>query len=64
MLTPVHTIVSPVGVLPTRGSCGQLLVYETSSPGRFAAAAHALQKKKADIRRTSVASDNVPLRMA
>ena len=26
MLTPVHTIASPVGRLPMSGSCGQLLV--------------------------------------
>ena len=26
MLTPVHITLSPVGLLPTSGSCGQLLV--------------------------------------
>ena len=58
MLTPVHTTVSPVGALPTRGSCGQLFVYETLSPGRFAAAAHALQKKNADMLRAELDDAN------
>ena len=36
-----------VGVLPTRGSCGQLLVYDRPvSPGRSVAAAQDDQKKK------------------
>jgi hypothetical protein len=47
MLTPVQTMASEVGALPIRGSCGQLLVYVTVSPGRSVAAAHADQKKKA-----------------
>jgi len=54
MLTPVQTTVSPVGRLPTSGSWGQLLVYVTVSPGRFVAAAHEVQKKKAaSLRRFS-----------
>src|SRR5690348_11634510 len=43
MLTPVQITLSPVGRLPTCGSYGQLCVYETVSPGRSAAAAHAVQ---------------------
>src|SRR6185369_3904859 len=47
MLTPVQTTASPVGRLPTSGSCGQLLVYVTVSPGRLVDAAQDDQKKKA-----------------
>ena len=48
MLTIDHIAAESVIVLPTSGSCGQLLVYERSvSPGRSVAAAHDVQKKKA-----------------
>jgi hypothetical protein len=60
MLTPVHTIASPVGTFPMRGSCGQLLVYEMVLPGRVVAAAHAVQKKKALSRRSRSGSSSVP----
>src|SRR5688572_14397866 len=42
-LTPVHTSASGVTVLPTSGSCGQLLVYVTVSSGRSVVAAQADQ---------------------
>ena len=45
MLTPVQSTLSPVGRLPTSGSCGQLLVYEISWPGLDVAADHEVQKK-------------------
>ena len=64
MLTPVHTTVSPVGRLPTSGSCGQLLVYVMSSSGRFVEAAHDVQKKKADNLRKRSASVTAPAGMA
>src|SRR4051812_35746064 len=48
MLAIVHIEAVPVSVLPTSGSCGQLLVYERcSSPGRLVVADHADQKKNA-----------------
>jgi hypothetical protein len=43
----VHMNTAPVGVLPTNGSCGQLLVYVISCPGRLVVAAQAVQKKNA-----------------
>src|SRR6478752_3922684 len=44
----VHIAAPPVSWLPTRGSCGQLLVYESPGlPGRSVEAAHDDQKKKA-----------------
>src|SRR5690349_24044394 len=48
MMLAIDHIAAPlVSVLPTRGSCGQLLVYERpSSPGRSVDAAHDDQKKK------------------
>ena len=64
MLTPVHTTASPVGRLPTSGSCGQLLVYVTVSPGRLVDAAHEVQKKKAVICRARAASVSVPAGIA
>jgi len=43
-----HIALPVVSVLPTSGSCGQLLVYERpDSPGRSVAAAHDDQKKNA-----------------
>lgn len=60
MLTPVHTIASAVGRLPTSASCGQLLVYVMSSFGRFVDAAQDVQKKNAANRRKSCASVSVP----
>src|SRR5947208_9468537 len=43
-----HIALPAVSVLPTSGSCGQLLVYERpDSPGRSVAAAHEVQKKNA-----------------
>src|SRR5688572_3609173 len=48
MLTIDHTAADGDRVLPTSGSCGQLLVYERPvSPGRLVAAAHEDQKKNA-----------------
>src|SRR5512146_2889784 len=48
MLTIDHMAAEVDIVLPTSGSCGQLLVYESSvSPGRSVAAAQEVQKKKA-----------------
>jgi hypothetical protein len=48
MLAIDHIAAEPVMVLPTSGSCGQLLVYEMPvSPGRSVDAAHDDQKKKA-----------------
>jgi len=44
-LTPVQTIAELVGTLPTSGSDGKLLVYDIVLFGRFAADAHAVQKK-------------------
>jgi hypothetical protein len=64
MLTPVHTTVSPDGRLPTSGSCGQLFVYETVSSGRWATAAHALQKKNAESWRAFAGSSSVPCGIA
>src|SRR5215203_4144971 len=64
MLTPVHTTASPVGRLPTRSSCGQLLVYVTVEPGRFVDAAHDDQKKKAASCRARPGSVSVPGGMA
>src|SRR5215510_5629134 len=47
-LAMVHIEAAPDSVLPTAGSCGQLLVYESPvSPGRSVAADHADQKKNA-----------------
>ena len=64
MLTPLHTTVSPVGRLPTSGSWGRLFVYETASFGRWATAAHAPQKKNADIARIFFGSSNAFYGMA
>jgi len=48
MLTIDHIAAEVLIVLPTSGSCGQLLVYERPvSPGRSVVAAQADQKKKA-----------------
>jgi hypothetical protein len=48
MLTIDHIAADVDSVLPTSGSCGQLLVYDRPvSPGRSVAAAQADQKKKA-----------------
>ena len=51
-----QTITFAVGLLSTRGSGGQLFVYEYLWPGRFAAAAHAVQAKNAVSCRSSVRS--------
>ena len=65
MLTIDHMAAPPVMVLPTSGSCGQLLVYEMSvSPGRSAAAAHDVQKKNAARASRSAASGSTPVAMA
>src|SRR5215831_8369250 len=48
MLTPVHNTVSPVARLLISGSCGQLCVYVTVSPGRFVEAHQEDQKINAD----------------
>jgi len=64
MLTPVQTTASPVGLFATSGSYGQLLVKLTVSPGRFVAAAHAVQKKNAESCRALPASTSVPAGMA
>jgi hypothetical protein len=64
MLTPVQTTVSAVGRLPTSGSCGQLLVYVTVSPGRFVDAAHDVQKKNADSLRRLSGSVSAPAGIA
>src|SRR6188508_172252 len=56
MLTPLQTTESLVGRLPTSSSCGQLLVYETSSFGRLVVAAQADQKKKAESARSRAGS--------
>ena len=48
MLTIDQIAAESVIVLPTSGSCGQLLVYESPvSPGRSVVAAHEVQKKNA-----------------
>jgi hypothetical protein len=44
-------IASPVNVLPTSSSGGQLFVYEYALPGRRATAVHAVQAMKAVIAR-------------
>jgi len=55
MLTTVHIALPLVRVLPTSGSCGQLLVYESPcSPGRSVAADQADQKKNAAMARRSL----------
>jgi hypothetical protein len=59
-LMTLQTTVLPVGVLPTRGSCGQLLVYVTAWPGRFVVAAQAVHQKKALIARALTASVSAP----
>ena len=63
-LTPVQTTASPVGRLLTSGSCGQLLVYEMSAPGRLVDAAQEVQKKKAANCRSLSGSLCAPLGMA
>ena len=40
-----HMKLLAVGVLPTSGSCGKLLVYDFTSPGRLVTVAHEAQKK-------------------
>ena len=49
----LHRSASAVGVLPIAASPGQLLVYEYCWPGRSAAAAQAVQAKKAVSWRSS-----------
>src|SRR5437762_6373351 len=61
MLTIDHIAALPVIVLPTSGSCGQLLVYERSvSPGRSVAAAHEVQKKNAASASRSAFAGKMP----
>src|SRR5262245_55996078 len=60
ILTPVHMTASPVGTLPISDSWGQLLVYEMVSPGRKAADAQAVQKKKVESCRNRSGSLTVP----
>ncbi len=65
MLTIDHMAASLVMVLPTSGSCGQLLVYDTSvSPGRSVAAAHDVQKKNAASASRSAWSGSAPVAIA
>ena len=52
----LHSTMGAVGRFATRGSGGQLLVYEYDFPGRSAAAAQAVHAKKAVSRRTSSGS--------
>ncbi len=49
-------IASPVSVLPTSSSGGQLFVYEYTRPGRRATAVHAVQAMKAVMARVSSGS--------
>src|SRR5262249_15909864 len=60
MRTPVNRRASAVGTLPISGSWGQLLVYEIVSPGRKAAEAQAVQKKKVESCRSRWGSLTVP----
>jgi hypothetical protein len=63
-LAMVHMAAEPGSVLPTRGSCGQLLVYERPcSPGRSVAAAQEVQKKKpaSALRSTALGSKSRPM---
>ena len=53
-------IASPVSVLPTSSSGGQLFVYEYVLPGRRATPVHAVQAMKAVIARVSPASVIMP----
>src|SRR3546814_16978408 len=46
-----HMKLLAVGTLPTSGSCGKLLVYDFTSPGRAVTVAHAAQKKQPVIMR-------------
>lgn len=60
-----HIAAEVVMVLPTSGSCGQLLVYDRpGSPGRSVAAAQALQKKNAVSAARSSAAGTSPSRIA
>jgi hypothetical protein len=63
-LTPVQTTASPVGRLPTSGSCGQFWVYEIVSPGRLVTADHAVQKKNAERSRSRSGSVTAPAGIA
>ena len=62
MLTIDQIAALPGSVLPTMGSCGQLLVYESPvSPGRSVEADHADQKKKpASASRSPSAARSTP----
>jgi len=61
MLTIDHMAAEVDILLPTSGSCGQLLVYESSvSPGRLVAAAHEVQKKNAVSAWRSALSGSAP----
>src|SRR5215831_4811660 len=64
MLTPVQRTVSPVARLPINGSCGQLCVYVTVSPGRFVEAHQADQKMNADSASRRDASGTAPAGIA
>src|SRR3546814_13293722 len=53
-----HMKLLAVGTLPTSGSCGKLLVYDFTSPGRSVTVAHDAQKKNPVImRRCSMRSE-------
>src|SRR3546814_13719322 len=59
-----HMKLLAVGTLPTSGSCGKLLVYDFTSPGRAVTVAHDGQKKNPVIMRRCSMSGNGPSRSA
>src|SRR6185437_3737271 len=64
MLMMLHSTAPEVGLFPTSGSWGQLLVYETSNPGRFVLVAHALHQKNSASFCCFVASTSAPCGIA